>query len=562
MTEPKQKLSREEIANLEVGKTTVSRAQAWVLIVVFLLIAGSVAPIQAWLDRPDRPQALDVFAGLPKVAEAFRAATLPDAGQPADPDAGLFRRIKVANDQMLINIHDYEEEQKSEDGSFLTTSLITPAQTLTTRWMGQGNEKGYPGHDGWAFFRDGVDSLTGPGFLEPKQLERRAESGSEWQTAPQPDPRKAILAFHSYLEKRGIQLVLFPAPVKATVHPEMLSGRYDGNREPVQNPSFGQFVDELTNAGVTVFNPAPMLVAADGPHYLETDTHWRPDAMEKVAAALAKSLSLPKREPVDYQRETEELTALGDIAANLLKLGGTGVFEEQTVTIHPIPGWTPDESADLLLLGDSFANIFSVTNLGWGTDAGLAEQLSYELKRPIDRIAKNDAGAFATCRELEKALLRGDRLANKKVVIWEFATRELSVGDWQVIDWDSIEIGSAAQAQATDPSGARITGTIRQVTLPPQPGTVTYKDCITEIHLSDISGAIADEEVVVYLLGMQNNKWTDAANLQVGQTVELLLTDWDTAAEDPALATMRHEPLEDPDLELALLPLYWGEPVP
>jgi alginate O-acetyltransferase complex protein AlgJ len=51
-------------------------------------------------------------------------------------------------------------------------------------------------------------------------------------------------------------------------------------------------------------------------------------------------------------------------------------------------------------------------------------------------IAQNDSGAFATRQALARELAAGvDRLAKKRAVIWEFASRELSVGDWKPIDW-------------------------------------------------------------------------------------------------------------------------------
>ena len=68
--------------------------------------------------------------------------------------------------------------------------------------------------------------------------------------------------------------------------------------------------------------------------------------------------------------------------------------------------------------------------MGWGTSAGLAEQLSHVLGRPVDRLVQNDEGAFAT-----RAILQRDaaRLTGKRVVIYQFAMRELSFGDWRVI---------------------------------------------------------------------------------------------------------------------------------
>jgi hypothetical protein len=92
----------------------------------------------------------------------------------------------------------------------------------------------------------------------------------------------------------------------------------------------------------------------------------------------------------------------------------------------------------VLLFGDSFSNIFSLEGMGWGAAAGLGPQLSLALGRPMDVIAQNDSGAFATRQALARELSAGeDRLQGKRVVIWEFASRELSVGDWKPIDWDA-----------------------------------------------------------------------------------------------------------------------------
>jgi alginate O-acetyltransferase complex protein AlgJ len=95
------------------------------------------------------------------------------------------------------------------------------------------------------------------------------------------------------------------------------------------------------------------------------------------------------------------------------------------------------EEAEVLLLGDSFSNIFSEEFMGWGSAAGLPAQLAMELQRPLDVIAQNDSGAFATRTALALDLEGGKaRLAKKKLVIWEFASRELAVGNWKRIDWE------------------------------------------------------------------------------------------------------------------------------
>jgi alginate O-acetyltransferase complex protein AlgJ len=89
----------------------------------------------------------------------------------------------------------------------------------------------------------------------------------------------------------------------------------------------------------------------------------------------------------------------------------------------------------VLVLGDSFSNIYSLASMGWGDSAGFAEQLSYTLGRPVDRIVQNSDGAYATRLALRRMLATGeDRLAGTRVVIWQFAARELAMGDWRVIE--------------------------------------------------------------------------------------------------------------------------------
>jgi alginate O-acetyltransferase complex protein AlgJ len=117
------------------------------------------------------------------------------------------------------------------------------------------------------------------------------------------------------------------------------------------------------------------------------------------------------------------------------------LFLPQSVLVQQVQDetgkpWEPDPNADVLLLGDSFTNVFSLEGMGWGAASGLAPHLSLALGRPVDVIAQNDSGAFATRQALARELAGGiDRLAGKRVVVWEFASRELSVGDWKSMAW-------------------------------------------------------------------------------------------------------------------------------
>ena len=204
---------------------------------------------------------------------------------------------------------------------------------------------------------------------------------------------------------------------------------------------------EATSAGVQIVDRR---LAADGTESAGSAVPGDGHALDAAGRGCGRpSISwrpgLRPRANATYRRSRQEVSSLGDVAANLLKLQGTDFYPEQTVTLSPVSteeggAWTADPGAEILLLGDSFANIYSATNLNWGGSAGLAEQISYHLKRPAGSLGRKRCRCEGHPVALARALYRGDRLAGKKVVIWEFAARELAMGDWQHIDWDAIMI--------------------------------------------------------------------------------------------------------------------------
>jgi alginate O-acetyltransferase complex protein AlgJ len=284
-----------------------------------------------------------------------------------------------------------------------------------------------------------VDYLTGRPFLDPVQLRRRVRDTPAWDALPQPDPRKAIVRFKDDLAARGIALIVMPTPHKAAAHPEKLAPLSERKATP-ENPSFPAFLEQLERDGVLVFKP-DVLTSAGGQdqRYLATDTHWRPEAMEVVAESLASFISARVRlAPVDDPRhlvERLEASNTGDTARMLDLPDEAGLAAPETVWLRRVlqPDgslWRSSPTADVLVLGDSFSNIYALESMGWGTSAGFVEQLSYALRRPIDRIVQNDEGAFATRAVLQRSPAR---LNGKRVVVYQFAERELAFGDWKVI---------------------------------------------------------------------------------------------------------------------------------
>ncbi len=90
--------------------------------------------------------------------------------------------------------------------------------------------------------------------------------------------------------------------------------------------------------------------------------------------------------------------------------------------------WKPDPAAEVLVLGDSFANIFGPRA------GGLPAQLAYHLGRPVDRLVMDGGGPLGTREALERELRENPRrLATTKVVVLEFAARELTIGRWRMV---------------------------------------------------------------------------------------------------------------------------------
>lgn len=439
-------LSREAIAHVEVGQTTVSPRLARAIVWGFLL-AVVVLPVAELLgERAAGDRAPTPVARLTAIGPDARLRVRALGG-----DATTWSRVVSANRAVLAGLTAFEADL--EDGSAVGSLLRPPTQVVLSGVLGAGNERVYLGRDGWLFFRPDVEHLTGPGFLDPRALARRIASAEEFAAPPSPDPRPAILAFARDLAARGIALVVVPTPVKPTVHPGELSARFSDARVPVQNASFDGWIEGLRAGGVRVFDPAPLLAAWRAEHgvaqYLATDTHWRPEAAASVARALADSIrrevplqSLP---PAGYRTVRRQATAPGDTRVTLDLPAWQALYPLETVPLqHVVDGsgdpWRPEGDADVLLLGDSFTNIYSLATMGWGEAAGFAEHLSLALQRPIDRLVQNDAGARATrdllVRELAASQAAGeaaDRLTGKRVVVWQFATRELSFGDWAVL---------------------------------------------------------------------------------------------------------------------------------
>jgi alginate O-acetyltransferase complex protein AlgJ len=535
------KLPREEEADLALKNTKFTPGTRQTLIALFLLTIVAVPAIQ--------------------LVGEFRAAG--SIGRM--PMISIFKSLP-----WLPHAEDLKRVERTlENESLVSQWLLPRMQYLLTVVLGAGNEQVYLGHDPWLFYRADVDHVTGPPFLDPVRMRHRLQT-----SRVQPDPIKAIVDFRNQLAARGVDLVLLPVWVKPSVEGEMLAASNANRTEAssgLPNPSFNEFIARLEREKVRVFDPAMFLIeqGKNVPLYLETDTHWRPETMEFVAQKLADFLQLPPgAESTSPSIVEKEIVARGDIAAMLKLTRGEKFFPPEKVTIRQVVTgdglWRPSKGADVLLLGDSFSNIFSFEAMGWGESAGFAEHLSFALRRPLDCILRNSDASFATREILSNELARGrDRLAGKKLVIWEFATRELSFGNWKLLD---LKLGEAKPSRFLSLKAGEeieVNGTVETISSVPRPGTVPYKDHIEALHLVDIVGVDSRDataphaQAVVYLWSMRDNVWTPAARLRPGEPVKLRLRPW----PDVSAQYEKFNRTELDDSALQLEEPVWGEDV-
>lgn len=551
--ETHRKVSREEEAEFALKHTVYTPGTRWLLIALFLLTIISVPAIQVAVElRSPRSSGglatFDIYGVLPPWAKIRAVRTAGD----------LWRLLPRA-----AELKAAEEALESE--SAVSAWLLPRVQSVLTGKLGAGNEQVYLGRDAWLFYRPDVDYITGPPFLDPPQMRHR-----ERVDQVQPDPVKAIVDFRNQLAARGIDLIAMPVPMKPGMDADKFSARVEGNA-PLHNASFTEFKARLENAGVRVFDPGPsMMRRKNGASlYLESDTHWRPDTMEFAAenlAALIPPSTLAPRAPLQLTKK--EISGLGDVAKMLMLPPSQNLYPPEKITIQEVSSgnapWRPSKDADILLLGDSFSNIFSLDALGWGESAGFAEHLSRALGgRPLDCILRNSDAAYATREILSRDLARGrDRLAGKKLVVWQFAARELAFGDWKMIEMKLWQPQPSRFFVLETGEEVVVNGTVEGISNVPRPGTVPYQDHILALHLTDLAvegrrPANIALEALVYLESMRGNVLTAAARLRPGDHVKLRLRPWADVSD--RYEKINRSEIDDPAIQLE--EPCWGEPV-
>ena len=541
--------------------TEISPKVARFMICGFLALIFGVPLSQVTLEvsKGHGPQALEIFKPL---ASAGR-----DALQARWQGVRLDLSTLVSR-QHLRNFES-DLERSSRAKGFFQPRL----QEVITAQGGFGNDKGTLGRGGWLFYQPGIDYVSGADFTDPQVLQSAAkkmvDKGEE--ADPHPDPRPAILQLNATLRAAGIHLVVMPAPDKAMLQSRELTRRLEssGPLPVLNNRGYARFAEEMRSKGVDFFDCAPEMVRLGEVRYLEQDTHWTPEFMEQAAHNLAAHIRrldvLPALGRFRALRLVEmQASRVGDLVDMLKLPPGQNLFTPRSVRIHQVVDvatgkpWAPDEEADVLLMGDSYANIYSQSGMGWGKAAGLAEHLSYELQRPVDSLTFNGGGAWAARSELGRRE-NLNRLAVKRVVVYEFAIRDLLGQNWRLAPLPSpaallqaresqrkvtpeaipmrtpivsepLKREQAAPGVSSAPAGVPgsiiVVGRIIKTSEVPKPGTAPYKDCLTFIKFEVErveAGVYEYPAIIAAFWAMKDDVWLPAARYSVGERFRMKL---------------------------------------
>jgi alginate O-acetyltransferase complex protein AlgJ len=415
---------RELEALEEMARTEVRAPTATLLVALFL----AMLPLVAIVER---------LAPLPRVLgmPVFRAHW-PTSGSLAN--AWAARGWQGANDELRRGIGD--ADSWFERQSSLGRRLRPPVQSFMMDCLGYGNGLVRIGRDDWLFWEKELSAVAAPPFLAPAAIARAHD-------VLETDPATSIADFGAMLRKRGIALVVVPIPGKASIETTRLVGPEAAAATPLQNPSMPELARRLEAAGIELFDPAPLLAKRArerGPQYLRGDSHWRPEAMAAVAQALAAFVRERHTLPPLYRdaitTRSEVRSGNHDLIA-LLGFSSRGQgkpfesVEIRQVVIADEDRFARNSTAGaILLLGDSYSEIFSKNFESWGAGAGLADHLTLHLRRPVARLTADAGGSYDSRERLATELGKyPDFLDPIRVVIFEFAARELVIGRWREV---------------------------------------------------------------------------------------------------------------------------------
>ncbi len=437
------------------------------------------------------------------------------------PVIELFNKKK----NQSFNEHLKSFEKNLETALFAETPRKLTQSTLSLSPLKEGNRNVRIGKDGWLFLDDAIESLTGQGPFHDGPFPFHKDGNS---------PVDAIKRFADQLDNFGARLILVSIPSKAMIYPEKINHNI---KDPISHPDAQRLVNELNslpNLDVLDLTRSLFNLKKDKKVFLKQDTHWTPEAMEEAAKIIAnhiKSMDINIDKVNLNPKQKEVRKAYGDLVEKINIWDGA--FNQESVIAKPIKDNTRDRNSEIILLGDSFTNIYSSNEgLGWGNNAGLPEHIASNVGTPIDVISINGGGATEVRKKLAQRRGSSEDMKNKKVVIWAITCRDLFLSQEQCIDrnisWENVSFDKRPLEKK--PTNNKITIRAKLIEKPkiPDPNQTTYKDLLYGADyeiIETISGQVPEEgkKIAVVNWAFKNRVLLPSANYEIGSVRNLQL---------------------------------------
>lgn len=483
------------------------------------------------------------------------------------PVSGLYDM----QDAPSLRRHLREVENRIDDADFSSVPRRW-LQGWLTSGLNEGSRRALIGRDGWLYYRPAVEALTGLGPVEPEPVTVMTDP----DIPPWTPASEAIAHFAGQLAAHDVELWLVPVPVKPMIVPEHL-GPGAPQRGPIRHAHANVFYDGLQEQGVRVIDLTDLFMRLrdDGDDvFLRQDTHWLPSTMTVAASAVAAEL---RAQPWFEAAETGLDTSLrnrtgshrGDLAGMIETLRDDRLFPPESAVLqqvlHGDAILDEDPRSDIVLLGDSFVNMFDDPALGFADaldattesgriGAGFAQHLAHHLGRRLEVIAINGQGATGVRRELAR---RGtDHLRNKRAVVWVIAERDLMLAATPArgahVAWDHVDFADQ-QVVAEGPLRGEFQLVERSSGI--DPNAVPYTEALhtviyRPIHLEQ--GDFSGTELLVNEWTFRNRVPQPPAGYRPGARVWLELEPWDEQPSD-----LRTQQVNDELLRFDL-PIYYA----
>ncbi|MCF6311501.1 MAG: hypothetical protein L3J39_03535 [Verrucomicrobiales bacterium] len=464
----------------------------------------------------------------------------------------------IEREQPNLQDHLRSFESKLEDAEY-ASAIRRWMQTKLTAVFGEGNNKAMIGDDGRLYYQPAIASLIGYGPLQPEPDSVMKNPDRASWTPPLP----VITNFSQQLQQRGIELLLVPVPVKPMIYPEGIGKTQTG---PVWHKDQQALYDELRQAGIEVLDLSELFWSMKDQQevFLKQDTHWTQAAMQAAAKEVAAKIKgkdwfAETKGELKFTKHEINREHQGDLVGMLELVDGQNLFGKQKQTLQVITDSKTgkpvanDADSPIVLLGDSFVNIYDFPGIGfadpkWKSSdesdsepligAGFAQHLAAQLQTPLNLYVANGGGATQVRKAFAK---RPDNVVRaKKIVVWVLASRDLLLSEGPAssagVFWRDVEFNQAIAKVTNTPiveqsKAITIEATLTERTALQDPKSTPYKEAIYSalFAIDDASAKqlnIEGNEIPAYLWGFRKRTVVASGQLEAGKKYRITLVPW------------------------------------